>query len=146
MQFLMDHIVLNVADEEQMIGFYRDVLGMPMERLAAFREGKVPFPSARLNDDTIIDFFPQKLWQETVDPQCVRVNLNHFCLVLPGPDWRELRQRLERHGVTIEDGPVKRWGAHGTGVSIYFRDPENNLIEVRHYPEREDAGECLLGS
>jgi catechol 2,3-dioxygenase-like lactoylglutathione lyase family enzyme len=45
----------------------------------------------------------------------------------------DLLERLENHGVDIEEGPVQRWGAHGTGTSVYFRDPEDNLIEARYY-------------
>ena len=47
--------------------------------------------------------------------------------------WQDLLQRLEANNIQIEDGPVTRWGAHGSGTSMYFRDPEDNLIEARYY-------------
>ena len=55
MQCLMDHIVLNVEDDEKMIDFYSRVLMLAPERLEEYRAGKVPFPSfdlfiARQND------------------------------------------------------------------------------------------------
>ncbi|MFH0957397.1 MAG: hypothetical protein V1897_01705 [Pseudomonadota bacterium] len=62
MECLMDHIVLNVEDDEKMISFYSKVLLMPPERLDEYRAGNVPFPSLRLNADTIIDLFPKKMW------------------------------------------------------------------------------------
>ncbi len=54
--------------------------------------------------------------------------------------WENLSERLEANNVDIEEGPVPRWGAHGTGTSIYFRDPEGNLIEARYYAGRNKAG------
>ena len=62
MQCLMDHIVLNVEDEEKMIAFYSEVLELVPERLEEYRAGDVPFPSVRLNSDTIIDLFPKRIW------------------------------------------------------------------------------------
>jgi hypothetical protein len=61
---LMDHIVLNVEDDERMIFFYSKVLMLASERLEEYRAGKVPFPSVRMNTDTIIDLFPKKMWQK----------------------------------------------------------------------------------
>jgi catechol 2,3-dioxygenase-like lactoylglutathione lyase family enzyme len=49
MGIAMDHIVLNAEDEEKMIDFYHEVLGLQPERLAAYRRGDVPFPSVRIN-------------------------------------------------------------------------------------------------
>ena len=63
MDLILDHIVLNVEDDERMISFYANILMMPTERLDAYRAGKVPFPSVRINRHTIIDLFPKKLWQ-----------------------------------------------------------------------------------
>jgi catechol 2,3-dioxygenase-like lactoylglutathione lyase family enzyme len=42
-------------------------------------------------------------------------------------------QRLSEQGVVIEDGPVARTGAIGPIESVYFRDPDNNLIEISRY-------------
>ena len=65
MECLMDHIVLNVEDDEKMITFYSKVLMFPPERLEEYRAGNVPFPSVRLNANTIIDLFPKKMWQKS---------------------------------------------------------------------------------
>ena len=55
MQCTMDHIVLNVEDDEKMMDFYSKVLMLEAERLHEYRAGMVPFPSVRLNSDTIIE-------------------------------------------------------------------------------------------
>jgi len=146
MECALDHIVLNVENEERMIAFYSQVLMLPAERLEEYHAGKVPFPSVRLNADMIIDLFPKKLWEDNSSVGPGRGNLNHFCMVLNKGRWEELRTRLHANRITIEDGPVPRWGAHGTGTSIYFRDPEDNLIEARYYEEQDHSGKCLLGS
>lgn len=146
MQCLMDHIVLNVVDMQAMLHFYTSVLELPSERLELYRNGKVPFPSVRLGKDTIIDFFPEQMWSKDTEAGPCGSHLNHFCLALDKPAWDALAARLEAQGVAVETGPVKRWGAHGTGISIYFRDPENNLIEARYYQNGEDCDSCLLDS
>lgn len=146
MECLMDHIVLNVTDMDAMLSFYIGALALKPERLDAFEAGEVPFPSVRLNADTIIDLFPENLWRDSGPAGPCGAHLNHFCLAMPRPTWDALKRRLERAGVPIETGPAKRWGAHGTGVSIYFRDPENNLIEARYYEKADDCGSCRLES
>jgi len=55
MECEMDHIVLNVEDDEKMITFYSKVLMLAPERLEEYNAGDVPFPSVRLNSDTITD-------------------------------------------------------------------------------------------
>ena len=133
MECFMDHIVLNVEDDEKMIAFYSNVLMLAPERLEEYRAGDVPFPSVRLNSDMIIDLFPKKMWQKSARTGQVRENLNHFCIALSKDAWGSLLERLHDNNIDIEEGPVQRWGAHGTGTSIYFRDPEGNLIEARYY-------------
>ena len=146
MQCLMDHIVLNMDDEEKMIVFYTNVLMLVPERLQEYRDGKVPFPSVRLNKDTIIDLFPKKMWQKGgVQPKGWK-NLNHFCMSMTKETWDALKLRLEVNNIKIEEGPVPRWGSHGTGISLYFRDPGNNLIEARYYEQEDGMDNCLLGS
>ncbi|MCU0519689.1 MAG: VOC family protein [Anaerolineae bacterium] len=129
----MDHIVLNVTDIETMIGYYQGVLELAPERVEAYRRGEVPFPSMRLNPDTIIDLFPKSMWGGSGAATPGRENLNHFCMTLGRHDWDALRDRLAANGVAIEVGPTPRWGARGVGTSIYFRDPERNFIEARTY-------------
>jgi catechol 2,3-dioxygenase-like lactoylglutathione lyase family enzyme len=145
MKCLMDHIVLNVRDVEREVEFYTVVLGFAPERLELYRAGKVPFPSVRINPDTIIDLFPESMWAGELHREGSRTNLNHFCLSVRREDHERLFDRIVRLGVEIETGPVNRWGARGTGISIYFRDPEMNLIELRYY-ENGDSGPCLLDS
>jgi catechol 2,3-dioxygenase-like lactoylglutathione lyase family enzyme len=146
MKCLMDHIVLNMEDDDRMIAFYSKVLMLQPERLDEYRAGKVPFPSVRLNADTIIDLFPKKMWQKSAKAGEGRDNLNHFCISLSKGSWSELLDRLQVNAVPIEEGPVPRWGAHGTGTSVYFRDPEGNLIEARHYEGPNSSEKYLLGS
>jgi len=146
MQCMMDHIVLNVEDDEKMIAFYSKVLMLSTERLEEYRAGNVPFPSVRLNSDMIIDLFPKKMWQKSAPTGQSRKNLNHFCISLSKETWEDLLERIKTNNVDIEEGPVPRWGAHGTGTSIYFRDPEGNLIEARYYEGHNSSEKCLLGS
>ena len=146
MQCLMDHIVLNVKNDERMIDFYSKVIMLAPERLEEYRAGEVPFPSVRLNSDTIIDLFPKKMWQKSDRAGQGLENLNHLCIALSKGMWEKLLKRLKANNVDIEEGPVPRWGAHGNGTSIYFRDPEGNLIEARYYEGHKSKGKCLLGS
>ena len=129
----MDHIVINALEVEVMVGFYVEVLGLAPERVEAYRQGEAPFPSVRLNEETIIDVFPREMWAGPGIAGPGRENMNHFCLTVTRTDWEALRDRLASHGVEIEVGPVPRWGARGVGTSIYFRDPEDNLVEARTY-------------
>ena len=129
----MDHIVLNVKNMDAMLNFYTNVLMLVAERLEAYRGGQAPFPSVRIDPHTIIDLFPENLWRRNAAGGKGAVNLNHFCLAMDKRSWDALTTRLEADDVAIEEGPVPRWGARGMGTSIYFRDPESNLIEARYY-------------
>ena len=125
----LDHIVLNVADAERAVRFYTEVLGLQPERLDLWRAGRVPFPSVRVNEGTLIDIFPKP---EQAPATSGGSNLNHFCLVLDGT-LEPVLGELQRHGVPIESGPVGRWGARGEAQSIYLRDPDGNGVELRTY-------------
>ncbi|MEH0830308.1 VOC family virulence protein, partial [Micromonospora sp. CPCC 205714] len=84
--------------------------------------GEVPFPSVRVDAGTIIDLVKGEPTGSDVD---------HFCLVVEPVDW----QRVVDSGVfTVLTGPVPRFGARGTGTSIYVSDPDGNTIELRCYP------------
>ncbi|VEN73879.1 putative dioxygenase [Candidatus Desulfarcum epimagneticum] len=133
MECVMDHIVINMEDDDRMIRFYSEILMLAPERLDEYRAGRAPFPSVRISADTIIDLFPRKMWKQTAPAGPGRENLDHFCLSMPRQEWEALLKRLEAAGVEIEEGPARRWGALGMGTSVYFRDPERNLIEARRY-------------
>jgi extradiol dioxygenase family protein len=132
MPIQLDHLALNIKNEIEMIHFYHTVLQLPAERLGEYRQGKVPFASVRINADSIIDLFPKRIWDSNRNSEGV-FNLNHFCLTLEKEEWRDLCGRLASFGIPIEEGPVSRWGAHGNGTSVYFRDPDANRIEARYY-------------
>jgi len=124
----LDHIVLNVDDIERALSFYQGALGLAAERVEAWRSGAVRFPSLRINESTIIDLV-------AAPPAAMgtRTNLAHFCLVTDSADLEAATRQLAQAGVPVEQGPVVRSGARGNALSIYFRDPDENLIELRTY-------------
>ncbi len=126
----LDHIVLRVRDVETSLRFYTQVLGLPAERVEQWRAGEIRFPSARLNADTIIDFFPSD--QKPIGREGAK-NQDHYCMVIEPTDMEELKAKFEGIGVDIQAGPGKRWGSHGDGISLYIYDPDDNVVELRHY-------------
>ena len=146
MKLIFDHIVINVVDIDKMLHFYTEILKLPGERLEEFAAGRVPFPSVRLSADSIIDLFPKIMWENNYPGEVCRPNLNHFCFATDVAGSVALQTRLNEHGIIIEEGPVKRWGAHGAGTSIYFKDPEGNTIEVRYYSDESNSFPSLLDS
>ena len=126
----MDHIVLRVKDVEESLRFYTQVLGMSAERVEQWRAGEIRFPSARINADTIIDFFASD--QEPIAREGIK-NQDHYCMVIEKTDMEALKAKFEALGVDIQAGPGKRWGSHGDGISLYIYDPDDNVVELRHY-------------
>ena len=127
----MDHIVLRVKDVDQALRFYIDVLGLAPLRVEEYRAGKVPFPCARVSDGTIIDLLPIQDWKPVGDGSR---NLDHYCLTIEPTDMAQLGDHLRQLGVTVvSDAPAPRAGARGIGNSIYIKDFEDNVIELRHY-------------
>ena len=107
----MDHIVLNVADVERSVAFYRDVLGLGVERLEEWRAGRVPFPSVRISAVTLIDLVgvaaaPERAGRVT--------NLNHFCLVVEGETLEPIVAELSAHGVAVHTGPARHSASRST--------------------------------
>ncbi|OGR12799.1 MAG: hypothetical protein A2277_14030 [Desulfobacterales bacterium RIFOXYA12_FULL_46_15] len=86
------------------------------------------------------------MWQHDAQTGKINNNLNHFCIAIMKEAWEDLLRRLQANSIDIEEGPVLRWGSRGTGTSVYFRDPEKNLIEARYYETKDDNEKCLLSS
>jgi glyoxylase I family protein len=130
----LDHIVLNVSDIDRSLAFYIEVLGLTAERVNEFKAGEVGFPSVRINQDTIIDLFPNKdTDKDPVAREKGEGNLNHFCMVVGPEDFSGIVDYLKDNGVMVHAGPVSRWGARGRATSVYFLDPDGNEIEIRCY-------------
>ena len=117
----LDHIVLNVVDVEQSLAWYVGILGLVPVRVEDWRQGKVPFPSVRVDPGTIIDL---------VAAERTGCNLDHLCLVVDRADVDAVEADTR---FTIVDGPARRYGARGDGWSIYVLDPDDNVIELRTY-------------
>lgn len=126
----LDHIVLVTRDIERTMAWYQDELGLELLRVEEWRAGDVPFPSARVDAGTIIDFFAG-------DPGAAPGHLNHICLVVPPTDFEALKTsgRLE-----VLSGPVTRWGARGDATSLYVRDPDGLTVELRYYEGAATGG------
>jgi catechol 2,3-dioxygenase-like lactoylglutathione lyase family enzyme len=121
----MDHIVLLVADVERSMAWYHDVLGLDTVRLEEWRLGRVPFPSVRVNEGTIIDILARPAGDATTGR-----NLDHLCLTVASTD---LDAVVASGQFDVIEGPVRRFGARGDATSIYVRDPDRNVVEIRHY-------------
>lgn len=143
---IMDHIVLNVTDDEKMMAFYSEVLGLPPERLDDYRRDACRFRPCACTRTLSSTSSRGRCAEGEQGGRQGSPNLNHFCLAMSRSDWEELRGRLDKHRVRIEQGPVARWGAHGTATSIYFRDPEGNTVEARFYDGPDDSTSCKLSS
>lgn len=142
----LDHLVLWVADPAASAVFYEAALAAQPLRLAEFTAGEVPFPSARLNDETILDLMPLTMAPRTEVLPGARAGsghpLNHFCLALTGSEFDALAARLEGLGAPVSPTGRGSFGARGAATrSFYFGDPDGNVIEARHYDEEPGAAE-----
>ncbi|GHJ38329.1 VOC family protein [Streptomyces sp. TS71-3] len=133
----LDHVVLWVRDPVASAEFYATVVGLPPLRLAEFVDGTVSFPSVRLNDETIFDLMPvdmaPRMTMVPGDPGAGHP-VNHVCVALPSADFEALRSRLQEHGAPVSEVSRNSFGARGEAVrNFYFRDPDGNVLEARHY-------------
>lgn len=124
----LDHFVLRVRDLDRSIGFYRDVLGLPLECLDEYRAGTRPFVSARVGGQ-LIDLVPDP----TYDPDAGMSSggFLHLCVRVAGSLDDVLPRVRARDVVMIEDAPMMRLGATGYGRSIYVRDPDGYIVELK---------------
>ena len=120
----LDHFVLTVASIERTVEFYQRVLGM---RAETFGEGR-----------TALHFGAQKInlhpagWEYELKAAQPTPGSNDFCLISAEP-LEQVIGDLEAAGVEIEVPPSARTGALGPMMSVYFRDPDGNLVEISEY-------------
>ncbi len=116
--------MLRVADVDRSLAWYTDLVGLQPERVEQWRRGAAPFPSVRVSDDAVIDIIAGTA--NRAEP-----NVDHFCLAMEDVDLDELAASGQ---FDVLEGPVSRWGARGTATSLYVRDPDGNVVELRVYP------------
>jgi catechol 2,3-dioxygenase-like lactoylglutathione lyase family enzyme len=122
----IDHIVITAFDVERTIDFYTRVMGM---KAITFGEGRkaLEFGRQKINlHQAGREFEPKAL-------KPVPGSLD-LCFITETP-LADVAAHLKANGVAIAQGPVPKTGALGPMTSIYFRDPDGNLIEVSNYDE-----------
>ena len=120
----LDHFVLRVRDLDRAIAFYGEVLGLPIEMLDEYRAGTRPFVSARVGGQRI-DLVPDPTYDGAMG------GLVHFCVRIAG-GLDDVLPRVRAAGVeVIEEAPMVRLGATGYGSSIYVRDPDGYVVELK---------------
>ncbi|MEU8571754.1 VOC family protein [Streptomyces asoensis] len=134
----LDHVVLWVRDPVAAADFYAKAVGLEPVRLREFEAGEEPFPSVRVDDEALLDLMPTAMAPRmTMLPGAVESAghpVNHICLALPRGDFDALRARLEERAVPVSEITHGSFGARGEAErSFYFRDPDGNVVEARHY-------------
>lgn len=127
MDIRIDHVVIHVSNWRRSNTFYRDVLGAELiDNGDGSLSRHYQFGDQRLNVHGA-GMEPHPLAAHPVSP-----GNSDLCFVWDGPIETAI-EHLERHGVEVEEGPVKRHGGRGRGTSIYFRDPDGSLLEFISY-------------
>jgi catechol 2,3-dioxygenase-like lactoylglutathione lyase family enzyme len=126
MKAKLDHCVMHVSDWERSNAFYAKVLGAEI----------VPRPVGfvyRLGD-TQLNLHGPGLKGEPVARIPVAPGNSDLCFQWDGPIAGAVAH-LAQCDVTVELGPVRRFGAGGEGTSVYFRDPDGSLLEFISYAQ-----------
>jgi len=121
---IIDHIVLTVIDIKKTCNFYSEVLGMEKIKFGNNRKA-LKFNNQKINLHEYGDEFEPKA--DIPTPGSVDI-----CFITSTP-LIEAIDHITSMGVDIIDGPVERAGANGKVNSIYFKDPDGNLIELSNY-------------
>lgn len=130
----LDHLVLTVRDIPATCAFYTRVLGMAEVTFGAGRKA-LAFGSQKIN---------LHHWQHEFEPKaaCPMPGSADLCFVTATP-LAQVIAHLQACGVAVLEGPIARTGALGPITSVYFRDPDGNLVEVANYG---DAPAGAIGS
>jgi catechol 2,3-dioxygenase-like lactoylglutathione lyase family enzyme len=120
----LDHLVLTVADIAKTCEFYEKVLGMETVTFGAGRKA-LSFGQQKINLHQAGQEFEPKAARPTPGS-------GDLCFITSTPVAAVILH-LKKAGVAIEEGPVPRTGATGPIQSVYFRDPDGNLIEASNY-------------
>jgi glyoxylase I family protein len=123
----LDHVVLRCADRERALDFYTRVLGLVEERRIE-QIGLVQLRAGR----SMLDLIPAAAG---APPAEQARNVDHFCLGIEAADLDRVADYLRANAVEVLGPPATRYGARGNGLSIYIRDPEGNVVELKQLPK-----------
>ncbi len=121
----LDHFVLTTAQPDEIVRFYTEVLGMTLE---TFRNGQrlaLKFGRSKIN----IHVKGKEYEPKAHAPGAGTLD---FCFIAAVP-LEQVIASLEKYKVVIIEGPCIKTGATGEIRSVYFRDPDLNLVEVSEY-------------
>ena len=121
----LDHLVLTVADIDRTCAFYAKVLGMEVVTFGNSRKA-LSFGMQKINLHQHGNEFEPKAQAPTPGSA-------DLCFITTVP-LTDVIAHLAACGVEVIAGPMERTGARGPMVSIYFRDPDMNLLEMSNYP------------
>ncbi len=122
----IDHLVLTVKDINRTVEFYQKNLGM---KKIVFGDGRTAllFGNQKINLHQLGREFEPKA-------EHVTAGSADLCFII-STSIDEAIGELRHNKVNIIEGPVTRTGAMGKIISVYFRDPDGNLVEVSNYQE-----------
>jgi catechol 2,3-dioxygenase-like lactoylglutathione lyase family enzyme len=129
----IDHWVIVAGDLERTLDFYRR---LGFEIAWEPREGRPAMPTLRIGNAQKINVHGPD-WPERpgyLGAGRPAVGGADFCLVWEGTA-RQVLDLLERNGIAVEAGPGTRTCARGPSTSVYFRDPDGNLVEFTVYDQ-----------
>lgn len=130
----LDHVVLRVTDMSRMVRFYCEVLGCRIERE---REelGLIQLRAGQSLID-LIEVEGELGRKGGAAPGKEGRNMDHVCLRVEPFDSGAIAAHLLAHGV-VPGETATRYGAEGSGLSVYINDPDGNTVELKGPPERE---------
>ena len=120
----IDHLVLTVRSIDATIAFYTQVLGMREETFGVGRKALL-FGRQKINLHEAGREFEPKAVRPTPGS-------GDLCFIATTP-ITEIIDHLQTQRIPIIEGPVARTGAVGKILSVYVRDPDDNLIEIANY-------------
>jgi catechol 2,3-dioxygenase-like lactoylglutathione lyase family enzyme len=121
----LDHVVFRVTDQAVSQRFYVDVLGCTLDHV----NERISLIHLRFGEH-YIDLLPATAQA----PASVAGGVDHVCLSIRCDDLAGVADELRRRGVVLEGEVVPRRGAYGTGPSLYLRDPDGHVIELKPRP------------
>lgn len=118
----IDHFVLTVASIAETCAFYRRALGFGVEVFGPQGRTALTFGQHKINLHEVGREFEPRARVATAGS-------GDFCLLTDTP-VEEVVAHLHALGIAVEEGPARKTGATGPLISVYFRDPDGNLVEV----------------